>query len=302
MSKYHFIYLLAGLLTFSACKEEEPLVVTQTASLSAVINGLNWTANKATMGATIIDGVTNISGITADDQVITITLNTTTPGTFPLSDGYSYVMAYLEDQNGNNPAYTSNAIASNIGRVVITEIDTKKSVMSGRFNGDVLRSIDNERIEITNGQFIDIPFTTEVVPVEEEEEEEEEVEVEEEEFFLKAEIDGNLWKAPSLTGSTLNDDLSIMAINASTYESITFSFPMSITKGNFQMGDLFTEYGAQYNMNQSNYLMAESGTLEITEHDTEKKELAGTFSFEAKEFGGGTKTASVQIGSFRVQY
>ncbi len=301
MSKYHFIYLLAGLLSFSACKEEEPIIVTKTASLSAVINGLNWTANNATMGATIIDGVTNISGISADNQVITITLNTTTPGTFPLSDGYSYVMAYVEDQNSNDPAYTSNAIATNVGRVVITEIDKKKSVMSGRFNGDVLRSNDNERIEITNGQFIDIPFTTEVVPVEEEEEETE-VEVEEGEFFLKAEIDGNLWKAPSLTGATLNDDLSIMAINAITYESITFSFPMSITKGNFQMGDLFTDYGAQYNMDQSTYLMAESGTLEITEHDTEKKELAGTFSFEAKEFGGGTKTASVQNGSFRVQY
>ncbi len=301
MSKYYFICLIAGLLTFSACQKDAPIIVNKTASLNALIDGINWTANTPTLSASIIDGVTNISGVSFDNQLITITLNTTTTGTFPLSDGDSYVMSYLEDRKGNDPAYTSNAIPTNVGRVVITEIDQEKSVMSGSFKGAVLRSIDNQRLDITMGQFIDLPFTTDPVPVEEEEEEEE-VEVEEGEYFLKAEIDGTLWKAPSLTGSTLVDDLSIMAINANTYESITFSFPTSITKGNFQMGDIFTEYGAQYNSNQSTYFMAESGILEITEHDTEKKEIAGTFNFEAKEFGGGTQTASIQNGSFRVQY
>jgi len=265
-----------------------------------VIDGVPWASNKAKMGASIIDGVTNISGVSFDDQVITITLNTIAPGTFPLSDGDSYAMAYLEKKNGNDPAYTSNAISNNVGRVVISEIDPKNAIMSGSFSGKVLRSIDNKVIEITNGEFTDLPYSTEVNPITEEEEEE--VEVEEKEFFLKAEIDGTLWKAPSITGSTLIDDLSIMAINANTFESITFSFPMSITKGNFQMGDIFTDYGAQYNKNQATYLMAKTGTLVITEHDTVKKELAGTFSFDAEEFGGGTETASIKNGSFRVSY
>ena len=290
MSKNYLMLLLGALLFFNACKEDEdPLTNNDTPAITALVDGVQWTAVSSTMSASMAGGLINITGISSDNQVITITLDADKAGTYLLSAGQSHVMAYTQNNSASEPAFTSNAIENNIGKVVITEIDTDASTISGTFTGPVLRSADNKQVEITDGVFTNVTLTTEVV-------------TEEPGYYLKADIDGTEWKAPFVSGSTLTGELALTGSNISTYKTISFRFPMDIAVGTYTLEDIFSDYGAQYNVNQTMSLMAASGTLVVTKHDMAAKEISGTFSFEAEEFGQGSATASLKNGSFNISY
>ena len=91
-----FLALLFSGWIFSACKKETSIenASTTTANFTAVIDGTPWAASQTSEGATLLQGILNITGISADSQEISITLTDTALGLHTLSPQSTSLAVY----------------------------------------------------------------------------------------------------------------------------------------------------------------------------------------------------------------
>lgn len=279
--------LLSTTILFSACDNDDDEMMEPTASMTCKLDGVDWTASGA--GASIMNNMINVTGISAADQVITITLTGTTVGTYSLDPNLPNAVAYTASNDGTAIAFVSNQNISNMnyGEVVISEINMETMRLSGTFTTEVHRLSDGGDLIITEGFFNNIAFE-ETLPSSA--------------FELAATIDGTVFDASVVSGLVSSGNLTITGSDAMGQKAIGLTIPADITPGTYDLGTPgLSIYGAQYNLDSNTFLSAASGTLTISEHQVADKIIKGTFSFEATDLAG-PDTASITDGSFELTY
>jgi len=233
------------------------------------------------------DGTLVITG-TAGDQ--TISFSTTAPkvGSYKMAQQTLQKVSFKMSQE----EFTSKEGETN-GTVTITSINDYE--VSGNFFFNNLKDKNGKIINFSDGWFYKLPLENGIY----EEDEEEGVAPEINSCLLNASltalIDGSEMITDDHSAETIGIDNSSLRINATNAQGeISIVFLSNITEGNYSLtgsGD----YSATYTLGNDKS-SALSGTLTITNHDTETKCISGNFEFETR--------SSVQVsqGSFEFGY
>src|SRR5688572_16771361 len=131
------------------------------------INGEQWVANKAAI-ASRMAGVINITGLTTDKKLITITLTDSGAHRYILSDVTGNAAA-LQDSTLAEPLFSLTTNQGNYptqcgGEVNITSLDMVNKKISGTFSFKVYREMDGLGRTMTEGSFTDLTIQTELPP------------------------------------------------------------------------------------------------------------------------------------------
>jgi hypothetical protein len=160
------IFLLSGLLaiTLFACHKFTSIENGKglAADMVATIDSVFWQAADSATSATVSQGLVTISGISADGQEISITLNDTVVGLYVLNQRSGSLAIYANLDSVGGYAYSTNQgvdTAQAGGTVTVTSFDAANRTISGIFDFKVYRNSDGTGKDITAGVFYNIPFT-----------------------------------------------------------------------------------------------------------------------------------------------
>ena len=298
------VLLIAFYLT--ACQKEiafspnnpanpNPVTTAVTGNLKAKFDGVQWTATKGA-AASRIQGLINITGISADRKLLTITLTDSGVHRYTLSDMTISVAALIDSTDPNPYSFTSNQgtyPSTSGGEVNITSIDTAKKTISGNFTFKVYRDIDNKGKTVTEGSFTNLSYTT-ILPSS----------AASDTFRVK--ISGASWSPASINGFAIPimNQIGINGTDATGVKAVGLTFPSNITPGAYTL-DLFgATYIGQYNPDNDpmHSKGSVSGTLTILEHNLTTKRIRGTFDFRGEELLHPTNFALITEGYFSVKY
>lgn len=281
--KTHVIisWLLFSTLLIAGCTKDD---ASPKGKMTAKIEGQSWSGKE--VGAAVTQGIFNLSGKAADGSLMTITLQGFSKDTFLLYPGGDHAAVWLPVNATSG--FVSNA-PSGIGYVILSEINTADSLVSGTFEFMAENPLTEEVVFVSEGNFTNVPFTSTVALVGNNS------------FAVK--IDGVSWQPTLINGSKVNGKINIVASNTSTGRSVGLYIPVSTNPGNFTLGDpLFgATYGGQYNPDSQTFLSASGGSLTISKHDKTTRVIEGTFHFEASSLFN-PATASLTNGSFSIHY
>ncbi|MEM7104348.1 MAG: DUF6252 family protein [Bacteroidota bacterium] len=279
------IALIPICLMVGSCSEDGTTI---NGTMKCKIDGTTWEA--VLPSASILNGLINVTGISSNGMILTITVSGTTTGTYTLEPTGLNAIAFVENNSGTTPAFVSNQnIANtNYGEVVITNIDTDAKTISGTFFTEVHRLVDGMERIITEGEFNAVSYEDTTTPTN---------------STMSVTIDGNAWTANSASGFLNFGSLSLTGTDASGAVSVGLIIPDDTPPGMYTLGaPSFSTYGAQYNPGPNTFLAGDSGTLTITEHNTTTQVIKGNFEFDASEFPTGPLTATLTNGSFEISY
>lgn len=269
-------------------EEENPTTEppTTTSLMTAKVDRQDWAAESA--GALIQVNRIGISGLAADGSLIILSLEDKGEGVYELTEDGLSAGAYSLGDNSN--AFTSNTNVEG-GGVEITELNWQDSTMSGTFFFTGSRALPAGEVKIEVGEFNKIPVRTELVSIND---------------FNKitVKVDTALFEPETVTAQIdpFSNLINIIGTAAEGVPSVVLYLPKNISEGTYDLGTPgFADYGAQYNIDDTQFLGAESGQITITKHDQSVKIIEGTFFFEAVELAGSTM-ASLTEGSFMVTY
>ena len=131
------------------------------ADMVATIDSVSWEAADSTESAVVSQGLVTISGISADGQEISITLNDTVIGLYMLNQTSASLAIYANLDSVGGYAYSTNQgidTSQAGGTVNLTAINAVNRTISGTFNFKVYRNSDGTRKDITAGFFYNIPY------------------------------------------------------------------------------------------------------------------------------------------------
>ena len=294
-----FLFILAITFGNSSCQKEfvidnvDSSLITLPGgvmgSFTANIDGKKFTADKAsgaslTLGTIVITGISN-SGETiilsvADSGVHMYTFDiesTINVGIYTKDNEYSYgtVDGDLPSQSG--------------GTLSITSIDKNKKTISGKFSMTVYRQSDKKQKKITEGVFNNIAYDP--APVQPASSLD----------TFRVKIDGSDFPAYSIVGLNLFNTISITVNNQAGTKTIGLIMPSDVKPGTYNYSPSEMKFFGQYNSSSNSFLVANSGTITILEHNTATKRIKGNFNFEAKEITG-VRKANLTAGYFSVTY
>jgi Family of unknown function (DUF6252) len=262
-------------------------------SLKMKIDGVQWVAD-ATVGASIMNDVMNVTGLGKDKKTFIITFLSVHSGKFSLNPEKNEAAAVLMDGAETTPiGYASNQGADSTksgGIVNVTKIDTAKKTMSGTFSGILLRAFDGKSKKITEGIFENISYAT-TLPASSGTDT----------FSVK--INDTLWQPQSISGLAISftNQISIVGNNAQANKTVGITVPGNIAPGSFTFG-FFEPCAGQYNFDGV-YRTADGGTLQILEHNTSTKRIRGKFNFNAISLlPGNAADVKISEGYFSVKY
>lgn len=116
---------------------------------------------------------------------------------------------------------------------------------------------------------------------------------------------GQNYSFDNATGIDDSGELTLSAFNSTLFApSVNLTMNSDITTGTYDIGSANATdpiYASVAIENLLDIYSSTSGTLEITSHDTENKNIVGTFSFEG-DILFGTETINVTNGNFNVDY
>jgi hypothetical protein len=294
--------ILVGLLLIVFCfgsnscqkeldiKDLDSNIVTHpvTGSFKAKIDGVQFIADKFT-GITRALNTIAIGGQGSDGQQIILRVADSGVHVYTLDiNSFTNAGAYSED---NDIAYSTNGgstSAESGGTLSITSIDEVNKTMSGTFSITVFRQTDGTQKVITEGVFTNIAYTTTAIPPANSTDT----------FSVK--VDGEDFPEYSILATSVFNMISISASDQDVSKTVGLSFPSDVTAGVYTFDPFGFEYIGQYNVGAS-FLIANSGTLTILEHNTATKRIRGTFEFPAEELSG-TGSAELTEGYFSVIY
>lgn len=159
---YTTLGLMAGLALF-ACHKYTSIGNGNglSADMVATINNVSWAAADSTQTATLSPGQVTISGISADGQEISITLNGTVVGQYVLNQTSASLAVYANLDSVGSYAWSTNQgsdTAQAGGTVNVTAINAANRTISGIFSFKVYRNSDGSQKDITAGVFYNIPY------------------------------------------------------------------------------------------------------------------------------------------------
>jgi uncharacterized protein DUF6252 len=160
------IYLLFGLLASAvfACRKYTSIENGKglAADMVATIDSVSWQAADSATSAIVSQGRVTISGISADGQEISITLNDTVVGLYALNQTSGSLAIYANLDSVGGYAYSTNQGADTTqagGTVTVTSFDLTNRTITGIFDFKVYRNYDGTGKDITAGVFYNIPFS-----------------------------------------------------------------------------------------------------------------------------------------------
>jgi Family of unknown function (DUF6252) len=255
--------------------------------LIAKIDGVQFVANKAT-GITRALNRISIVGQSNDGQLIALGVADSGVHVYSLDISSVNFGAYSLN---NDVAYTSNGGSTGAesgGTLSITSIDAVNKTMSGTFSITVFRQTDLTQKIITEGVFKDISYTTTAIPPSNSTD------------TFRVKTDGVAFPVFSVIGISVFNMINLSTSDQSVSKTVGISVPSNVTPGVYTFALFGLDYIGQYNIGTS-YLVANSGTLTILEHNTTTKRIRGNFNFSAEELIG-TKTSVLTEGYFSVVY
>ncbi len=282
MKKITFILIVLLGISFliSGCKkkdDETPSDSKPQASMSAKIDGVDWTATQ--MGCSIANDIGGIAGSALQKPSIVISIKNMAVGTFVLNQESESAGAVVD----GNVTYTTNQDPQAGGTVIISSLNMTDSLVSGTFEFKAYSFFAKGFIQVTEGIFTNIPLST-TAPVTPNE-------------SLKVDIDGTTFTASSVSATNLMGKIIISGSDADYSTIVGITIPEDIEAGTYGFD---MTYIGQYTTGTSS-LMANSGELIITNHDLTANKIEGTFNFEALNFIT-SETVSLTNGTFSVSY
>lgn len=270
-------FLLLVLLGLASCKKDND----DGGSMTAKVDGVAWSADI--VGATIIGDVMNITGQTNAGETITITIQDNQPDTFYLDGGHPHAAAYVPHTGASG--FTTNS-PGGFGVAVVSEINQSSKTLSGRFELFVVNPATGEQKQISEGQFSDVTFETQA-PITGN-------------STLSCKIDGQTFSPASVIATASGGKIIIAANSPDLNKTIGITVPAGAVTGSHDF-EFFGDYVGQYNINQSTFLIADSGKVTISKHDLTNHILEGTFEFSATDLMF-TTSADITAGTFKVFY
>jgi hypothetical protein len=269
---------------FASCQKDHSN--SDAANFVATIDSNQFAANQ--FSAAIALNTIAIAGKSDDGRQIVLRVKDSGVHVYSL-DINSFTNAGAYSINDDN-AYTTNGgnnADESGGTLSILSIDTSNKKISGTFSMKVYRQIDAKQIIITKGSFTNIPYVSEAFPASKAGD------------TMTVKVDGTPFAGYSITGTALYGQVNVSVSNKAVTEVVGLSLPSGVTAGTYTFST-FGDYIAQYNTSSA-YLLGDSGSVTILEHNTTTKRIRGNFSFHAKEMLG-TKTAQLTEGYFSVVY
>ncbi len=282
--------------------------------LSMTIDGKGWIADRFAV-ASSDQGVTAIFGQNTQGKSLVITLLGSTTGEYVLNQNSLHAAAWTDSTETSRVAYTTNQGVNPVdagGIVNVVKIDAVKGTISGTFQFNLFRDMDNGRKTVIDGVFQDLPLNGSAtgggngpggngsgnngggnngggnnggVPTG---------------SNMTVSIDGAAYTPKIVSGSTLQDRLILSGVDTDGTKMITIQVASNITPGTYGLGGA-TGNIAFYNAAALEAYIADSGKLVITEHDKNAKRIKGTF-----EFNGinplTNATRKLTKGSFSIDY
>jgi hypothetical protein len=294
-----YTLLVLGCCWISSCKKETSIEngSSPTGNFTAVINGVPWAAAASQQQATITQGMINITGVSTDNQEISISITGTGIGAYVLNAQTPSIAAYANLDSSELYAYStsqSSDTAKAGGTVTISSIDTVDKTVTGAFSLNVFRTVDGQQKSITSGVFNRIPYTTSLPagnPTD----------------TVTAAIDGGDWAAQSIQASSLDGTLTLVGALTDGSQSLALIFPNYSTPGTYPLtsSTAIPSYLAVYNevINGSNTAEpGTSGSITVLTNNTTTMRMTGTFQFSTNDPNVANSDHSITNGYFSVYY
>jgi hypothetical protein len=289
------IILLVG---FASCKKETSIESGSNASgnFTATIDGTKWAASSTKQAASILGGVITITGVSADNREINLSIADSVAGTYPLSQTSASLGAYADIDSSVLYAFSSNqgSDTSQAGGVVtVTQIDSIAKTISGTFSFKAWRDIDGRQKNITNGVFTKIPYVTSLPSTSAKD-------------TLLASIDGKAFTAINIQAAATSGQMTIIGATADGTQSIGLLLPANAASGTYTLGAANPSYLGAYTLissSSSTGFVSTTGSITITSNNTSAMRIKGTFQFTAADPSGTTtSTHAIASGVFSVYY
>ena len=293
-----YLLILAGVC--SSCRKEYSIEggtvpTAPTANFTAQVDGVHWQSATSTEQATMIQGLTNITGISTDNLEISMTLAGTGTGTYYLDQRSPSLATYANIDSSFVYAFSTNSAPDTAqagGVVTITEIDQTGQTISGTFSFNAYRTIDGTQKSITQGIFTKLPFTASLPTTTNGD-------------TLTATIDAKPWVGKSIQAAVNAGELTIVGSSADGSQSVGLLMPANTTPGTYPLDGTNPSSLAVYtvlaNANTTG-LVSISGQVVVTQNNTTTSRITGTFSFTAADPTNPTSQHYVTTGVFSVYY
>ena len=295
MSKrfFHIVVSVLAVLAFFSCRKETSIenpLKDVSGTFVAEIDGVHWEAADSMRAAAIVAGVINISGVSADNKQISITLNDTVTGVYALSLLTTSSGLYRDNTSGQSfVTHGCNDTSLAGGQVTVTEIDRVNQTISGTFSFNAYNDDYGKEVKVTNGEFEHIPYTSSLPPADAGD-------------TMSATLNNNFWTAGAIQGIAIDNQLVIAGSSLNGLNAVSLFMPADIVPGSYTLDYSSDTYFAAYFPTVNVSLMSFSGNLVIQEHDLANKRIVGKFDFQAADPTGQGQALPVTGGYFSVQY
>ncbi|HIB37440.1 DUF6252 family protein [Mesonia sp.] len=220
---------------------------------------------------------------TSGDQVFTLQVFDPVVGSFDLgAEDEAFILYDIDESNDESELYYSIE-----GTITISSIDYNNNLISGTFSGTLTEFISETQIQMTNGVFENISFSTEG-PVDN----------------ASALVDGEEFVANTFAEGSLvgGDEVSLNFIS-DLDNSIVLNIPQNPEVGTYSISEN-PPYSASYiaDLDTANEVVydAQADSGEITITSFENNTVVGTFSFVGEADNGDTIT--ITEGEFSYQF
>jgi hypothetical protein len=282
-----FILAFSVITLFSCGKDTE--TSTPDGIITMKIDGVDWKSLKDKTSATIATATNslNITGISADGSVVTLTLKGTTAKTYLLNKTSTSAAVFVDSPAASN-SYASNQGEDANAKAIITEVNTKDSLVSGTFNFTGFILLNGKKVIISSGDIKNVKIVQPATVGS---------------GFFKCKLDGKQFNANLSIGylNQFSGQLLIGGSATSGLPSVYFNLDADINTGVTQLDDSFFGNNGNYSLSTTVLFRSTSGQINITKHDKVKKILEGTFSFDGEDLNSG-QTTKVTEGSFSNKY
>lgn len=286
MNKLILIFaLVLPLSFFSSCKDDNlGESMNATSTMKATIDGVNWNAINNRITAHY-DSEFSCSGKATDSSEIYFWIEG------PVYENVIYNFGNLSlntagfHSTGSPDSWATNGNAGCNGTLKITLINKKLNTVSGIFSFKAFNLTENTFIEVTNGVFNNVPFTTGLNLVTN---------------FMTLYIDRTKWTSNIVKANKNNRIITIDARKSTGTKSFTLTFPDSIQFGIYPIDG--TNITACYRPDFSKTAIATSGSLFIISKDETNKSILGGFNFTARDPSFGGRNYSISNGTFNITY
>ena len=293
-SNLAFIAILMSFVFLSCQKELSFGSSSFLGNFTATIDSTQWEATTikeiTRQGGTIV-----ITGKSTNGNLIVLRVVDSGVHTYSFYNvTTTNVATYTDAVSGNSNIFSSNqwALAGNYGTLQISSIDTVNKIMSGTFSFRAFRQFDSAQHNITNGIFTNISYSTSNPPPSATD-------------TFRVKVDGTPFTYSSLsgisTGAPLNQ-IGITALQGSVAPVVGLTLASDITNGAYTFEGLLGTVKGMYNPSTTLSLVADSGNVQILEHNTVTKRLRGNFDFKATPLTSDSPKVALTEGYFSIIY